>query len=172
MALASNRRRRNPVPARLLDRHLHGPLRHRKAEAPMTVDDGRRLALFDDLELCARHDVPLFHLSDVVGNVDDAVGVVARQVGADAVPCNHLGLAFQRTCRAQQLPGKRFQYRRGYSWHCEILWAIERLGSFRPRPESRRRFRKDVKADGKGRAPPAPPRHAPEAVGPFGSGDA
>src|ERR1044072_5382347 len=55
-----------------------------EAEPPMTVDHGRGGRLLHDGERRARHDMARLDPVDVGRNGDDAMGVVADQIGLDA----------------------------------------------------------------------------------------
>ena len=89
----------------LLDGEFHRPVGDRKAEAPVAVDDGRGRAFLHDLERRARHDVALVHAVDVGRDGDDAVAVVAGEVGEHAALGDEACLLGRGAVGLQELGG-------------------------------------------------------------------
>ena len=68
----------------------------------MAVDDGRGRRFLHDLELGPGHDVAGLDTVDVGRHGDDAVGVVARQIGIDAADGDRVRLLLRRAGGPQQ----------------------------------------------------------------------
>ena len=121
MPLAENGGGRDAAQPRLLYRHLHGALGDGVSEAPVAVDDRGGCRLLDDLEWGTGDDVPALHPVDVRGNLDDAVGVVPRQVGPDGVLGHHSGLVAGRAGGVEERRGDLSESVRWYVWHLVLL---------------------------------------------------
>ena len=85
VALPENGGGRDTVLQGLLDCGLHSPLGHHISVSPVPVHDSRGRGLPGDFVLCAGHDMASLHAVDIGGNLDNAVGVVARQVCANGM---------------------------------------------------------------------------------------
>jgi len=75
---------------------LHRALGDGVAKAPVAIDHRSRRRFLDDRPRCAGHDVTDVDAVDIRRDLDDAVRVVAGQIGVDAVP--HDDLSFSRRC--------------------------------------------------------------------------
>ena len=87
---------------RLVDGQLHRLGIDVEAEAPMAVDDGRRRQFLHDGPLGAGHDVAGLDAIDVGRDGDDAMRVVAREVGVDAADGHGVRLLLRCTRGPQQ----------------------------------------------------------------------
>ena len=92
VTLATNRECRDAVLLGLGDGHAGCLFGHDETKTPMAVNHcgGGRFA--DNLEWRARDDVATVDALAVFGDVDNAVGVMAAQVGLDLVGGHDLGL--------------------------------------------------------------------------------
>ena len=105
------------VGAGLVYRHAHGALGDHEAEAPVAVDDGSAGGLALHHEGRAGDDVADVDALGVGGNLDDAVGVVADQVGLDQVLGHRLRLGVGRALGAVYVVGHFLQVLGGKDGH-------------------------------------------------------
>ena len=102
MALAEHRRRGDIGGLGLVDGQPHRPLVGDIAEPPMPVDDGRRRRFLHDRPGRPGDDVPGLDPVDIGRDLDDAVQIMADEVGADDVAHDQLGLGGRRPRRFEQ----------------------------------------------------------------------
>ena len=105
------------VGAGLVDGHAHGALGDHEAEAPVAVDDGGAGGLALHHEGRAGDDVADVNALGVGGNLDDAVGVMAAQVGLDQVPGHRFGLGIGRALGSVDVVGDFLQIFSGKDGH-------------------------------------------------------
>ena len=75
-----------------LNGHAHGLFGDHEPEPPVTVDHGGAGSLLFHDEGSAGNDMPLVDTLHVLGDMDDAMRVVAHQISLDLVGGHHLGL--------------------------------------------------------------------------------
>ena len=79
---------------RLLQTHIHAATHRHLPKAPMRVEHGERRSFVNDFDGGVWHDVAGFDLAQVLGDADDAVTVVADEIG--------LRRAIRRQCAPRQ----------------------------------------------------------------------
>src|SRR5438552_4511172 len=77
----------------------------------------------DDGPGCARHDVADRHAVDIGRDLNDAVGVMASQVGFDAVAHHNLRLVPRSPSRNQERQPDAVQLFSRYSWHAAASYS-------------------------------------------------
>ena len=117
VALAVHRDGGDAVGAGFVDGHAHGPLGYHETEAPVAVDDSGAGGLPLHHEGCAGDDVPHIDALSIGRNLDDAMGVVAAQVGLDQVRGHHLRLRLRGPLGAVDVEGRLVQVFRRKNRH-------------------------------------------------------
>ena len=111
----------------LLDQGAHGALGHREAEAPIAVHHHMRRRFALHFIRCAGHDMAALDPVDIGGDGDDAVAVMAGQIGADTAPGDNGGLLGRASGAFQQ-------------FFCDGLQAVVGNGRHRRRHPSRQGY--------------------------------
>jgi len=91
VALVADSQGRDVLALGLFDGQPHGLFGHHEAEAPMAIDAGSGGRLADHFKGGAGDDVAFLDAVQIGGEKDDAVGVVADQVGVDLVAGDDVG---------------------------------------------------------------------------------
>src|SRR5438132_5465659 len=121
MTLAEHRRGGDIARLGLFDGQPHRPLVDDVAEAPMAVDDGRRRRFLDDDPGRAGHDMADLDALDIGRDLNDAVRIMADQVGADDMVHDQRRLVFGRAGGDEQRAADLFKAFGGYFWHVLLL---------------------------------------------------
>ena len=94
-------------------RLFHDDVRHRVAdhlaELEVPVHDGRGRRLLYDLDLCAGDDLAHLHLVQILGDADDAVGIIAHKICQNEFLCHKGGFFRVKTALQKDFFGIRFQ---------------------------------------------------------------
>ena len=101
-------RRQGPPPCTLRCR-CGPPPAHRLAKAIAAVDDGERGRVDENLDRLVRRDVAGLHPVDIARHADDAVAVVAREIGADQRARDAQGLLARRADALERIGADRFE---------------------------------------------------------------
>ena len=102
MALAEHGRSGDVGGLGLVDGQPHRPLVGDIAEPPMAIDDSRRRRFLHDRPRRTGDDVPGLDPVDIGRDLDDAVRIMADEVGGDDVAHDKLGLGRRRSRRLEQ----------------------------------------------------------------------
>ena len=84
---------------RLLQRQFYAATHRHLPKAPMRVEHGQRRSLVDDLDSRVWHDVAPFDLAQVLRDADDAVRVMADEIGLDEQFGDHVRLVGTHSSR-------------------------------------------------------------------------
>ena len=103
----------------LLQSHVHAATHRHLPKAPMRVEHGERRSLMHDLDSGIWHYVAGFDLAQVLGNADDAVRVVADEIGLDEQFSDHARFVSAHASRSKNGGGgfgqRRWRKDRHYS---------------------------------------------------------
>ena len=86
---------------RLLQSHIHAATHRHLPKAPMRVEHGERRSLVNHFDGRVWHNVTGFDLAQVLGDADDAVRVVADEIGLDEQFSNHARLVSAHASRGK-----------------------------------------------------------------------
>ena len=102
---------------RLLHAEVDGHRRHRLAEAEAAVDDADHRRVDNTFDRLIGNEIAAAHPIDIAGNANDAVTVVAREIGVDE-RSGDAGRLFRFTADARENLGAEVRQRVGGNMNC------------------------------------------------------